>query len=121
MPLIKTDTHNAIRGRVVPNQAQKEDCHAVIARLNLSDLSRGSGTLHTVGSARLDMQGRTAAGDANLQVQIGGGTVAAALIAKSVQQTGDAINQIGAKNGTISVLNQSMDTGTVWTLTGALP
>ena len=77
--------------------------------------------MHTVGVARLDMQGRTAAGDANLQVQIGGGSVAAAMIANSVQKATDPANQRGAANGAISVLNQSMDSGTVWNLTGSLP
>jgi hypothetical protein len=67
------------------------------------------------------MQGHTAAGDANLQVQIGGGSVAAALVAKSVQKTKDPNNQKGASKGAISVLNQSIDSGTVWSLTGALP
>ncbi len=121
MPLTKTNTGNAIRGRVVPNQKQRDYCQAVIAQLDFADLDRGAGTLHTVGDARLDMQGRTAADDANIQVQIGGGTVAAALIANSVQQTTDPTNQIGACKGAISVLNQSMDTGTVWNLTGSLP
>lgn len=121
MPLTKTNTGNVIRGRVVPNQAQRRDCQAVIAQLNFADLGRGAGTLHQVGVARIDMQGRTATGDANIQVQIGGGTVAAAMIANSVQRTTDPNNQRGASNGAISVLNQSMDSGTVWTLTGALP
>jgi hypothetical protein len=57
----------------------------------------------------------------NLQVQIGVGTVAAALIDNSVLQTTDPANQRGASKGAISVLNQSLDSGTVWTLTGTLP
>lgn len=121
MPLTKTDTHNAIRGLVVPNAAQRADCQAVIAQLVFADLGRGAGTLHTVGTARLDMQGHTAAGDANLQVQIGGGSVAAALVAGTVAAIADPANQRGGANGAISVLNQSMDSGSVWTLTGTLP
>lgn len=121
MSLNKTNTGNAIRGRVVPNAAQLKDCQDVIALLCFADLGRGAGTLHTVGVARLDMQGRTKAGDANLQVQIGAGTVAAAMVANSVQQSTDPANQKGASNGAISVLNQSMDSGTVWNLTGFLP
>lgn len=121
MPLTKTNTNNAIRGRTIPNSGQRKDCNAVIAKITFADLGRGAGTLHTVGDARVDMQGRTAAGDANIQVQIGKGTVAAAIIFNSVQQTTDPANQRGAANGTISVLNQSMDTGTVWNLTGTLP
>lgn len=121
MPLTKTNTGNAIRGIVVPTAAQRSDCQDVIAQLDFADLGRGAGTLHTVGAARLDMQGHTAAGDANIQVQIGGGTVAAILVAASVLGTQDPANQRGAANGAISVLNQSMDSGTVWTLTGQLP
>ncbi|MDX0256581.1 hypothetical protein GOC32_16635 [Sinorhizobium meliloti] len=121
MPLTKTNTNNAIRGRTIPNSGQRKDCNAVIAKITFADLGRGAGTLHTLGDARVDMQGRTAAGDANIQVQIGKGTVAAAIIFNSVQQTTDPANQRGAAKGTISVLNQSMDTGTVWNLTGTLP
>ena len=121
MPLTKTNTGNAIRGIVVPTAAQQRDCQAVIALLDFADLGRGAGTLHRVGDVRLDMQGNTAAGDANLQVQLGGGTVAAALIANSVLAITDLMNQNGARNGVISVLNQSMDFSTVWSLTGTLP
>ncbi|MBY5524414.1 hypothetical protein HFO60_26900 [Rhizobium leguminosarum] len=121
MPLTKTNTNNAIRGRIVPSCGQRNDCKAVIAQITFADLGRGAGTLHSVGVARVDMQGRTAAGDANIQVQMGGHTVAAAMIFNSVQQTTDPANQRGAANGTISVLNQSMDSGTVWNLTGTLP
>lgn len=120
MPLTKTNTNNAIRGRTIPNSGQRKDCNAVIAKITFADLGRGAGTLHTVGVARVDMQGDTKEG-ANIQVQIGKGTVAAAIIFNSVQQTTDPANQRGAAKGTISVLNQSMDTGTVWNLTGTLP
>ncbi|MDX0698132.1 hypothetical protein [Sinorhizobium medicae] len=120
MPLTKTNTNNAIRGRITPNGKQEKDCQAVIAEITFADLGRGAGTLHTVGGARVDMQGPTKEG-ANIQVQIGKGTVAAAIISNSVQQTTDPANQRGAANATISVLNQSMDSGTVWELTGTLP
>lgn len=93
MPLTKTNTNNAIRGRIIPNAGQRNDCQAVIAQVTFADLGRGAGTLHTVGVARLDMQGRTAAGDANIQVQMGGGTVATAMIFNSVQQTADPANK----------------------------
>ena len=120
MPLTKTNTHNPIRGIIHPNAQQRRECQEVIAQLTFLDMSRGAHTLHTVGSARLDMQGRTATG-VNLQVQIGTGTVAAALIDDSVLRTADPTNQKGASNGAISVLNQSLDSGTVWHLTGSLP
>ena len=121
MPLTKKDTGNAIRGIKVPSKSQRSDCQAVIAQLAFADLGRGAGTLHTSGDVRLDMQGRTAAGDANLQVQIGNGTAAAALIASSVQKIKDPANQKGVIKGAISALNQSLDSGTIWTLTGTIP
>lgn len=121
MPLTRTNTGNPIRGIQVPNAAERRDCQAVIVMLTFADIGRDPRTLHTSGSARLDIQGRTSSGDVNLQVQIGESTVAAALIANSVLTTRDPTNQRGVSNGAISVLNQSMDSGTVWTLTGNLP
>lgn len=120
MPLARTDTGNEIRGRTVPNRVQEELCHRVIAQFNFSDLGRGAGTLHQEGGVRLDMQGRTAAG-VNIQVQIGQSTVAAAIVNDTVQQTSDPNNQRGAANAVISVLEQSMDSGTIWNVTGSLP
>jgi hypothetical protein len=67
------------------------------------------------------MQGRTAAGDANLAVQIGGGVCASALISHTALVTDNPENQRGVCNAAISVLNQSLDTGNNWTLTGQLP
>src|SRR5437016_4861310 len=121
MPLNKINTGNPIRSIIVPNAAQRTDCQDVIAKLTFADLGRGAGTLYTVGVARLDMQGHTGGGDANLQVQIGTRTASAALIANSVLQTKGPENQRGAANGSISVLNQSLDSGTIWNLTGTLP
>jgi hypothetical protein len=120
MPMTKTNTNNPIRGRVVPNASQRADCQAVIAQLTFADLGRGAGTLHTVGSARLDMQGNTG-GSANLQVQIGTGTVAAGLVSNTLLETPDPLNQKGVAHAAISILNQSLDTGTVWQLAGKLP
>jgi hypothetical protein len=121
MPLTKTDTHNEIRGRIAPNAGQHADCRETINQFVFADLSRGAGTLHRSGAARLDLQGRTAADDVNLQVQIRDVSFAAALVADTVLQTEDPMNQQGAANGVISVLHQSLDSGTIWTLTGTLP
>jgi hypothetical protein len=121
MPLTKTNSGNAIRGLVPVNNAVRSQCQGVIAQFVYADLGRGAGTLHTNGNARLDMQGKTATGASNLQVQVGGGSVAAAIVDASVLQTSDAQNQAGVKNAVISILNQSMDSGTVWNLTGKLP
>ncbi len=121
MPLVKTDTQNAIRGLAHTTADLRRSCQDVINRLEFADLGRGAGTLYTSGPARLDVQGRTAEGAANLQVQIGTNTAAAALVAVGPQQTADRANQRGVVHGVVAVLNQSLDSGTIWTLTGALP
>ncbi|KNC88418.1 hypothetical protein [Trabulsiella odontotermitis] len=121
MPLAKTDTLNPIAGVIVPNAAQRRDCQDVIAMLDFADLGRGPMTLHQSGVARLDLQGITAAGVVNIQVQIGNASVAAALIAPTVLAITDPANQRGGARGAISVLNQSLDSGTIWQLTGTLP
>lgn len=121
MPIVKANSGTAIAGIIVPNAAQKTACQDVIAQLQFADLGRGPGTLHTVGVARLDMQGHTAAGVANLQVQIGGNTAACALVAGSIQAITDPTNQRGGANAAISALNQSLDSGTIWNVTGNVP
>lgn len=121
MPIAKNNTGIAIAGIIVPNAAQRLVCQDVIAQVQFADLGRGPGTLHTVGVARLDMQGPTSEHQANLQVQIGGSTAACALIATSVQAIADPINQRGGANAAISALRQSLDSGTIWTVTGTLP
>jgi hypothetical protein len=121
MPITKANSGNAIAGIIVPNAAQKRDCQDVIAQLVFADLGRGAGMLHNVGAARLDMQGHTAAGAANLQVQIGGSTAACALVAATIQAMADPANQRGGANAAISALNQSLDSGTIWNVTGSVP
>jgi len=121
MPLTKTNTNNAIAGLIAINAGQRDDCQDVIAMLNYADLGRGPQTLHTSGVARVDIQGVTAAGVVNIQVQIGHASVAAALIDPTVLHIADPANQRGGSKGAISVLNQSLDSGTIWTLTGTLP
>ena len=121
MPLTKTNSGAAIRGYIKPNAAQRTHCQNVIAMLTFADLGRGPRTLHTSGPVRLDLQGITSAGEINLQVQIGGSTAAAALVAGGLLGVKDPSNQTGVKNGAISVLNQSLDSGTIWSLGGMLP
>ncbi|RYC32450.1 hypothetical protein D3273_08650 [Lichenibacterium minor] len=121
MPLHRVNTGRVIPGIVIPNTAQRADCQNVMAMLDYADIGRGAGTLHTSGVARLDMQGRTAAGDANLQVQIGGGTVSALLVSNTAQHETNHQNQVGVANAAIGTLNQSMDSGTIWHLNGSIP
>jgi hypothetical protein len=120
MPLTKINTGTQIPGVISINQSLKNDAYDVIAKLQFADLGRGAGNLYNAGQARLDMQGQTPNG-ANIQVQIGNASVAAAVIAPTVQFINDPINQTGAKNAAISVLNQSLDSETIWHLTGTLP
>ncbi len=78
---------------------------------------------------RIDMQGTTTATSTtpvqhNLQVQKNGlsssSTVAHANVSVSLQTT-DPINQRGVVNKVVSALNQSMDTGLSYTVTGSIP
>lgn len=121
MPLNKVNTKNPIRGLITPNASQRKDCQDVIAKFDFAGLGKKAGTLHTSGSARIDMQGYTAKGQANLQVQIGSATVAAVLVESAAWSTTNAENQKGIQNAVISVLNQSLDSSTVWELQGKLP
>ena len=102
------------------NGDQREDCYKLIAKLDFTDLGRGAGTLYTVNQVRLDMQGRTTAGGANIQVQIGNSTAAAVVVDNTALNTIDPVNQVGVVNAVISALNQSLDKGTIWHLTGQL-
>jgi len=121
MPLNKINTNNKIPNIVTPkNGNQRKDCYKLIAKLDFTDLGRGARTLYTVNQVRLDMQGRTTAGGANIQVQIGNSTAAAVVIFGTALQTQDPANQRGVVNAVISVLNQSLDKGTIWHLTGQL-
>ncbi|WP_150139094.1 hypothetical protein [Candidatus Enterovibrio escicola] len=121
MPITKVDTKKPIRGYIKPNKTQRVDCQTVINALDYADLSRGPGTLHTSGSARIDMQGKTALGASNIQVQIGSKTASTLIISKTALDITDITNQKGMVNAAISVLNQSMDSGTIWNIEGTLP
>jgi hypothetical protein len=122
MSLVKTNTNQPIRDVLAnPNKKMRAECHCVIAMLTFADLQRGPGTLHTEGDVRLDMQGRISGGGVNLQIQIGGRTIAAVIVAATVQQVADPDNQRGVANAVISALNQSLDSGTIWQVSGTLP
>ena len=121
MPLNQVNTGTPIPNVLAnPNAAQHANSQAVIAQLTFANLGRGPMTLHTVGVARLDMQGHTAAGAANLQVQIGGQTIAAAVVAATALVAAGG-HQNGVAHAARAVLVQSMNTGTIWHLNGALP
>jgi hypothetical protein len=120
MPIRKTrDTQ--IRGHIQPNAKQRKECQALINQIKFADLGRSAKTLYKSAGARLDMQGSTSDGGKNLQVQIGDDTAAAALLAKTVLAEKDATNQKGVANATISALQQSLDSGYVFKVTGSIP
>lgn len=123
MSLDKGNTCNPIRGCIQLNQTQRNACLGVIDLFTFDDLARGAGTLHAPRGniARLDLQGHTADGEINLQVQIGSSSVAAVLIAPSVLQIQDAWNQVGGQKAVIAALKESLYSQTIWQLTGTLP
>jgi hypothetical protein len=109
------------------NKTHTGDACDVIAMLEYSDIWRGSGTLHESGTMRLDMQGSYPEGSGtvyNLQVQVNGvrgsSTVAHALVSDEVQND-DPANQRGVAHKVISALNQSLDTGCTFRVTGSIP
>ncbi len=126
MPL-KKEKGKAIRGYVKANSKQRVDCQAVINKLSFADLGRGGGsakkglTMHEKGVARLDMQGTTSDGGKNIQCQIGDSTAAAVIVSKSVLAEKDGANQRGIAKAAVSALQQSLDTGYVFNVTGSIP
>jgi uncharacterized protein (DUF2267 family) len=123
------------RGAVIPNryigltQREKEATYIVIAALDYDDLWRGPGTLHEDERMlmRVDAQGsymEEGFRQHNIQVQkngIRGSSTVACAIVSSVIQTDNNQNQAGAKNKVISALNQSLDSGRIYTVRGSNP
>ncbi len=110
------------------NQRQLKAAQEVIAQLQYADIWRGAGTLHESKNElmRLDMQGTIPGNPVrhNIQVQVNGiqgaSTVAHADVSASLM-THDAANQRGVANKVISALNQSLDNGQSYTVTGTSP
>jgi uncharacterized protein (DUF2267 family) len=123
------------QGEVIPNRLlalsarETEATYSVIAALDYDDLWRGPGTLHEDERMlmRVDAQGSYMEGgfrQYNIQVQkngINGASTVACAIVSSVIQTNNAQNQAGAKNKVISALNQSLDSGRIYTVRGSNP
>jgi len=59
-------------------------------------------------------------GNANLALQLNIGVCSSVLLSKEPIQTLDPANQRGVAHAVISALNQSLDTGKLWTVTGSL-
>jgi hypothetical protein len=111
-----------------PNNNQRTAAQAVINLLQYTDLWRGPGKLRTSPdeSMRVDMQGTIPGPPVrhNIQVQVndmhGNSTVAHADVSTSLM-TSDANNQRGVLRRVISALNQSLDDGHTYTVTGTSP
>ncbi|MEM8584264.1 MAG: hypothetical protein AAGF87_08345 [Bacteroidota bacterium] len=117
-----------IPNRFIPGAAHRNAAPALIAQLDYDDLWRGQGTLHTEGALRLDMQGSFVGPNGNrwynLQVQVNGitghSTIAQANVCETIQ-TADKANQRGAAGKAISALNQSLDSGNKYKVSGTNP
>jgi hypothetical protein len=111
-----------IAGHLHPNSNQHAAAQEVINMLQYADIWRGAGTLHSNATMRLDMQGVIAGNPVqhNLQVQTGTHTVAHANVSASVM-TNDAANQRGVAHKVISALQQSLDSGHSYSVTGTAP
>ena len=104
------------------NANQERDARLAINAIDFADVWRGAGTIVNQGLVRLDVQGRTAAGEQNLQVQINGvngnSTVAAALIAESVQNANIEAQRVYAVRKIKDALFSSMNDNHIYRVTG---
>ena len=104
------------------NANQERDARLAINAIDFADVWRGAGTIVNQGLVRLDVQGRTAAGEQNLQVQINGvngnSTVAAALIAESVQDASIEAQRVYAVRKIKDALFSSMNDNHIYRVTG---
>jgi hypothetical protein len=118
MPLVKTNTEIAIPNHESPNKNQYRTICQLISKLDIDDMYRAENTtLHTLNNIRLDKQNGPN-GAANLAVQINNGETASAFISAKSLDTKNVEIKKGVRNAAISALNQSLDTGTNWTVTG---
>lgn len=125
MPMQVTQDQ-AIPNHLQPNQRQRTAAHEVIAQLQYADVWRNAGTLHQNSLVRVDMQGTIAGNPVrhNIQVQVNGiagnSTIAHADVSASLM-TNDPANQRGVAHKVISALNQSLDSGHSYSVTGTSP
>lgn len=123
MALKTINTQNEIRNSISLNKKLNKTCCDVIIQFEFDDLFHKQGTLHESDDrqVRLDLQGRTQNGTVNLQVQIGRHSVAAVLIAPEICTLDVPEHQGIACESVITILKQSLTTGTIWQLSGSLP
>jgi hypothetical protein len=121
----------AIRGPIAPNRAQHAAAKRAIELIAYADLWGGKRTIHTDPPhatraqqvCRLDEQGnfnRAGFNWSNLQVQIGDSTCAHAEVSAQTANN-DVQNQVGVRNRVVSALNQSLDSGNTFVVSGTSP
>ena len=121
----------AIAGAIAPNAAQHAAAKRAIELLTYADLWGGARTIHTDPPraaraqqvCRLDEQGNFARAGfnwSNLQVQIGNASCAHAEVSAQTANN-DAQNRVGVRNRVVSALNQSLDSGNTFVVSGTSP
>lgn len=121
----------AIAGYIAPNNAQHAAAKRAIEQLTYADLWGAARTIHTDPPraprdqqvCRLDEQGNFNRGGfnwSNLQLQIGNGTCAHAEVSAQTANN-DPQNQVGVMNRAVSALNQSLDNGNTYVVSGTSP
>jgi hypothetical protein len=113
------------RGYVAVGRELREAAQTAISKIKYADIFRGAGSIAHHGTVRVDNQGRFQIGGVgpyycNIQVQISNLTVAHASICETIMNN-DPLSQTGAKNRVISSLQQSLDDGHSYTVTGGIP
>lgn len=105
-----------------PNNNQTRDATNVIAQLDFADLYRQPPFRINGNLVRLDAQGLNGAGDSNWQVQINGvngnSTIAHAQIVAAVGNASTADRQRNVERSARNALNQSLNTGNRYDVTG---
>jgi hypothetical protein len=122
---------NPIANSINPNNAQHAAAKRAIELLTYADLWGGARTIHTdpphvpIGQqvCRLDEQGpfnRNGFNWSNLQLQIGNFSCAHAEVSAQTANN-NAQNQAGVRNKVVSALNQSLDSGNTFVVSGTSP
>lgn len=129
MPVNVTNTQTPIPNIFLNiNNIIRNDAHDAIGALQYTDLFRAAGTLTQSNTIRIDMQGhfqRNGLEWSNIQAQVNGingnSTVAHIEVSNAGANINDPTNQCGFANRVRSALEQSLDNGTTFQVTGMYP
>ncbi|CCY63929.1 putative uncharacterized protein [Clostridium sp. CAG:967] len=128
MPLTITQGNQIPNFYASINQNMRNDAHNAIGQLQYADLFRGAGTLTNFDRVRVDMQGtfnRNGSTWSNIQVQVNGqngnSTIAHVELNHQCANITNIENQRGVTNKVRSALEQSLDSGNTYVVTGTLP